>query len=33
MDKIVNTLNNRYLIAVVVGLFLLSAIRMFAARR
>lgn len=30
MDKIVSFLNNRYLIAIVVGLFVLSVIRSFA---
>lgn len=32
MDKIVGFLNNRYLIAVVVGLFVLSVVRSFARR-
>jgi hypothetical protein len=32
MDKIVGFLNNRYLIAVVVGLFVLSVVRSFAHR-
>ena len=32
MDAIVNKLNNRYLIAVVVGLFVLSIVRSFAHR-
>lgn len=32
MNKVVNTLNNRYLIAVVVGLFVLSVIKSFARR-
>lgn len=32
MDKILNFLNNRVLIAIVVGLFLLSVVRSFARR-
>lgn len=32
MNSIVMKLNNRYLIAIVVGLFLLSVIRSFARR-
>ncbi len=32
MNKVLDFLNNRYLIAVVVGLFLLSVIRSFAKR-
>jgi len=32
MSKIVNFLNNRYLIAVVIALFLLSVVRTFARR-
>lgn len=32
MNKIVNFLNNRVLIAIVVGLFLLSVIRSFSKR-
>ena len=32
METIVNKLNSRYLIAVVVGLFVLSIIRSFARR-
>jgi hypothetical protein len=32
MDKIVAWLNNRYLIAIVVGLFVLSVVRSFARR-
>jgi hypothetical protein len=30
MDKIVSTLNNRYLVAIIVGLFLLGVARRFA---
>lgn len=33
MEKIVKTLNNRYLIAAVVGLFVLSTVKMIAGRR
>lgn len=33
MNGIVNKLNSRYLIAVVVGLFLLSIVRSFAGKR
>lgn len=33
MDKIVKSLNNRYLIAITVFLFLLSAVKMFAHKR
>jgi hypothetical protein len=33
MNKVLDILNNRWLIAVVVGLFLLSIIRSFAGRR
>lgn len=32
MNKVISTLNNRFLIAVVVGLFLLSVVRSFARR-
>lgn len=32
MNNIVSKLNNRYLIAIVVGLFLISVIRSFARR-
>lgn len=32
MNSIVSTLNNRYLIAIVVGLFVLSTVRSFARR-
>lgn len=32
MDKVVSFLNNKYLIAAVVALFLISTVRMFAAR-
>jgi hypothetical protein len=32
MNKIINSLNNRYLIAVVVGLFLLSIVKSFSRR-
>lgn len=32
MNKVVNWLNNRFLIAIVVGLFVLSVIRSFAKR-
>ena len=32
MDGIVNKLNNRYLIAIVVGLFVLSIVKSFARR-
>ena len=32
MNSIVTKLNNRYLIAVVVGLFLLSVVRSFSRR-
>jgi hypothetical protein len=32
MDKIVGLLNNRYLIAIVVGLFVLGVFRRFAGR-
>lgn len=32
MNKVVNTLNNRYLVAIVVGLFVLSVVRSFAKR-
>lgn len=32
MDKVLNFLNNRVLIAIVVGLFLLSIVRSFARR-
>jgi hypothetical protein len=33
MNKVLNALNNRWLIAVVVGLFLLSIVRSFAGRK
>ena len=33
MNKVLNILNNRWLIAVVVGLFLLSIVRSFAGRK
>lgn len=33
MNKVLDILNNRWLIAVVVGLFLLSIVRSFAGRR
>jgi len=32
MDTIVSKLNNRYLIAIVVGLFVLGVVRRFAGR-
>lgn len=32
MNTVVNKLNNRYLIAVVVGLFLLGVVRSFSRR-
>jgi hypothetical protein len=32
MDAIISKLNNRYLVAIVVGLFLLSVVRRFAGR-
>jgi hypothetical protein len=32
MNKIVTTLNNKYLIAIVVALFLLSVFKMFSRR-
>lgn len=32
MGKIVNALNNRYLIAIVVGLFILSVLKTFSRR-
>lgn len=32
MDRIVSFLNNRYFVAVVVGLFLLGIVRRFAGR-
>jgi hypothetical protein len=32
MNGIVNRLNNRYLVAIVVGLFVLSVVRSFAKR-
>lgn len=32
VNKVVNTLNNRVLIAIVVGLFLLSVVRSFSRR-
>ena len=32
MDSIVSKLNNRYLIAIVVGLFVLSVVRGFSRR-
>lgn len=32
MDKVINLLNNRYLIAVVVGLFVLGVARRFMGR-
>lgn len=32
MNKVVNALNNRYLIAIVVALFLLSVVKMFSRR-
>lgn len=32
MDKVLNFLNNKWLVAVVVGLFLLSLVRRFAGR-
>lgn len=32
MNKVVNTLNNRYLIAIVVGLFVLSVVKSFSRR-
>lgn len=32
MDKVLNFLNNRYLVAVVVGLFVLGVARKFAGR-
>lgn len=33
MNKVLDILNNRWLIAIVVGLFLLSVVRSFAGRR
>lgn len=32
MDTLVNKLNNRYLVAIIVGLFLLGIVRRFAGR-
>ena len=32
MSKVVSTLNNRYLIAIVVGLFVLSVVKSFSHR-
>lgn len=32
MNKVINALNNRYLIAIVVGLFVLGVARRFAGR-
>lgn len=32
MDRVVSFLNNRYLVAVLVGLFLLGMVRRFAGR-
>lgn len=32
MDRVVGFLNNRYLIAVIVGLFVLGVVRKFASR-
>ncbi len=32
MDRVLGFLNNRYLVAAVVGLFLLSLVRRFAGR-
>lgn len=32
MDRVLGFLNNKYLVALVVGLFLLSAVRRFAGR-
>ena len=32
MNKVINVLNNRYLIAIVVGLFVLGVARRFAGR-
>lgn len=32
MNKVVSALNNRYLIAIVVGLFVLSVVKSFARR-
>lgn len=32
MDRIISFLNNRYLVAILVGLFLLGFIRRFASR-
>lgn len=32
MDRIVNFLNNKYIIAVIAGLFLLGIVRRFAGR-
>lgn len=32
MDRVVNFLNNKYLVAVLVGLFLLGIFRRFASR-
>lgn len=32
MDRVISFLNNRYLVAVIVGLFLLGMVRRFAGR-
>jgi len=32
MDRVVGFLNNRYLVAILVGLFLLGIVRKFASR-
>jgi hypothetical protein len=32
MDKLINFLNNKYLVAILVGLFLLGFVRKFAGR-
>lgn len=32
INKVTNTLNNRYLVAIVVGLFVLSVVKSFSRR-
>ncbi len=32
MDRVIGFLNNKYLVAIVVGLFVLSVVRRFAGR-
>lgn len=32
MDRVLNLLNNKYLVAIVVGLFVLGVVRRFAGR-